>query len=275
MNLDTLGINKVVFVGAGNMAEALVKGMLAGRVCPACDIRVTDVSAARLSYFEKELKVAGSRDNAAAIKDADVVVLAVKPQVMAEVLEGLRGVVAKQTLFLSIAAGLPTGWIEGRLGEGVRVVRAMPNTPALVRSGAAAICGGRWASEQDLQVAEAVLGAVGVVVRVAEKDMDAVTAISGSGPAYFYYFMEALIEAARDAGLDEGVARRLICATMEGTAKMVDGTGLHPEELRRQVTSKGGTTEAAFRVLEEKTVYDAFVAAIAAAHKRAKELSGQ
>ena len=274
MAADRINVKKIVFIGAGNMAEALVKGMIAGGVCPADRLFVTDVRPERLAFFERDFHVKGSGDNAAAVKSADVVVLAVKPQVIGGVLEGFHASLGRKPLVISIAAGISTLWLEKALGEGVRVVRAMPNTPALVCSGAAAICRGQWATDADFSVAEAMLGAVGVVVRVEEKDMDAVTALSGSGPAYVFHLMEAMIAAAHDAGLDEAVARKLVSATVRGAAKLAEETGVDPAELRRRVTSKGGTTEAALKVLEEKSVYHAYLQAIAAAHRRSRELSG-
>lgn len=274
MAADRINVKKIVFIGAGNMAEALVKGMIAGGVCPADRLYVTDVRPERLSFFEKEFHVKGSSDNAAAVKSAEVVVLAVKPQVIGGVLDGFQASLGNKPLVVSIAAGISTSWLEKTLGEGVRVVRAMPNTPALVCSGAAGICRGRWATDADFSVAETMMGAVGVVVRVQEKDMDAVTALSGSGPAYVFHLMEAMIAAASHAGLEDAVARKLVYATVRGAAKLAEETGLDPAELRRRVTSKGGTTEAALEVLEEKSVYHAYLQAIAAAHRRSRELSG-
>ena len=273
MAIGSLRVNKVVFIGAGNMAEALVKGMVASGVCEADRIFVTDVRPERLAFFEKEFQVKGFANNVVAVMKADVVVLAVKPQLLGDVLEEIKGGVGN-SLVISIAAGISTGWIEKGLGEGVRVVRVMPNTPALVRAGAAALCGGRWAKEVDLATAETMMAAVGLAVRVPENSMDAVTALSGSGPAYVFHLMEAMIEAARHAGLDEAIARKLIYATVSGSAKLAEATGAEPAELRRRVTSKGGTTAAALEVLEEKAVYHAYLGAIAAAHRRAKELSG-
>lgn len=273
MATGSINVKKIVFIGAGNMAEALVKGMVASGVCPADRILVTDIRPERLGFFENEFHVKGSSDNATAVKSADVVVLAVKPQVIGGVLEGFHASLGKKPLVVSIAAGISTSWLEKTLGEGVRVVRAMPNMPALVCSGAAAICRGQWATDADFRVAESILSAVGVVVRLEEKDMDAVTALSGSGPAYVFHLMEAMIEAARHAGLDDAVARKLVYATVSGSAKLAEVTGVDPAELRRRVTSKGGTTAAALEVLEEKIVYHAYLEAIAAAHRRARELS--
>lgn len=269
-----LDARKVVFIGAGNMAEALVGGLLHSGLTTAHHITVTDVSSERLQQFERQFGVRGAITNAEAARHADVVVLAVKPQVMGTVLDELRGAVPREALVISIAAGVRTEAVERQLGEGVRVVRVMPNTPALVRSGAAALCGGRWATDKDLETAEQMLGAVGVVARVNEAMMDAVTAVSGSGPAYVFYLMEAMLGAAKDLGLEDGVARELIYATVEGAARLIRETKVDAAELRRRVTSRGGTTAAAVEVLESKGVFTAWVEAIRAAARRSKELSG-
>jgi len=260
-------------VGAGNMAEALVGGMIQSGVCRPNQVVVSDVRADRIAYFARQFGVDGVSGNVPAVKGADIVVLAVKPQVLDAVLAEMGGAIEKGALVVSIAAGVPTSRIEGVLGEGARVVRAMPNTPALVRAGAAALCAGRWATEEDLQTAESLLGAVGVAVRVAEDAMDAVTAVSGSGPAYVFYIVEAMLAAAAHLGLPDGVARQLVYATIGGSARLLTETGIEPAELRRRVTSKGGTTAAALAVLDERKVAAVFAEAIRAAHKRAGELS--
>lgn len=264
----------ITFLGAGNMAEALVRGVLGGGVCDASCVTVTDVRAERLAFFRDVLKVHATESNRDAAAKADVLVLAVKPQSLADVLKELDGVLSKKTLVLSIAAGITTRWIEDRVAEGTCVVRAMPNTPALVGRGISAICGGRWAAEGNLGTAERILGSVGKVVRVAEKDMDAVTAVSGSGPAYVFFLIEAMMKAAADLGLSDAVARELVNATVEGSARLIMETGVDAAELRARVTSKGGTTAAALGVLAAGGVSEKWVEAIKAAHRRAKELSG-
>jgi len=178
----------VAFLGAGNMAEALVRGLLAGPVCDSGQLVVTDVRPERLAYFQSTFGVSGTADNNVAVAQADVVFLAVKPQQLREVAEGLTGHLKADALVLSIAAGVRTATLEQWLGPDVRVVRAMPNTPALVGAGITAICGGRRATAADLALAETLLRAVGAVLQVNEPDMDAVTAVSGSGPAYVFLF---------------------------------------------------------------------------------------
>ena len=272
--MKNLKHSKVAFLGAGNLAEALVKGLLAGGGCAASDLRVTDVSPGRLEYFEKNFGVSGSSHNKDIVAWADVVVLAVKPQVLMEVLQEARGTLNRGALVVSIAAGITSGKIEQALGEGVHVVRTMPNTPALVRKGVAGLCPGRWATEEDLLLAEEILRAVGDVVRVREEDMDAVTALSGSGPAYVFFLMEAMLAAAERLGLPAELAWKLVTRTVEGSAELILKTGDSASELRRRVTSKGGTTAAALSVLEQKEVFQTVVEAVRAAHRRARELSG-
>lgn len=266
---------RIVFIGAGNMAEALVSGLLRQGLAGADRLRVTDVQADRLAYFRAAYGVEGLDDNTEAVKQADVVVLAIKPQGMQSVLQAIRPALTPQHLVISIAAGVPLARMQTALGAGIRVVRVMPNTPALVGKGVAALCAGADATEDDLVFAERLLGATSSVVRVVEDQMDAVTAISGSGPAYVFYLMEAMHEAAQRLGLDDQVAGSLIAATVEGAARLVTETGQSPAELRARVTSKGGTTAAALDVMKEEEVYDHLVTAIMAAHQRARELSSE
>ena len=264
--------SKVVFVGAGNMAEAIVSGMVAGGFCAPEKIIMTDVRPERLADLEKEYGVSTSTDNCV-VKNAEIVVLAVKPQMMSDVLQGIAPVLRSETLIVSIAAGIPSVKIEAALGGKRRVVRVMPNTPALVGQGASAIAAGTLADEADLEVAEAILGCVGLTVRVKESDLDAVTALSGSGPAYVFYLLEGMLAAAEKMGLDKETARKLALKTVEGAARLMEDSGETAEVLRAKVTSKGGTTEAAIRSLNEADVKDAIVQALLAAQTRSVELS--
>ena len=265
----------IAFIGAGNMGEALIRGLLAGRAVVPSQIIATDVRAERRDFLAKTFGVRAMDDNLQAVTAADIVVLAVKPQQVGEVLAGFKPAMSNKKLVISIAAGVTTARIERELGEGTHVMRVMPNTPALVGAGAAAVAKGAHATDGDLAAAESILGAVGICVRVEEKFIDAVTALSGSGPAYVYYVIEAMIQAGVAAGLDEDLAKKLAMQTVYGAAKLLVESGEEPESLRRKVTSPGGTTAAALSVLMapdglEKLMTDA----VAAAKRRAQELAG-
>ena len=266
-------ITTVAFLGAGNMAEALVKGVLNAGLFVPSQIRVTDVSAARLALFADTYRVGASSDNRGAVAGADVVVLAVKPQVLPELLKEVRDSIPAGALVISIAAGIPLSAIEQGLKPGSRVVRVMPNTPALVGAGAAAFCLGHQASESDAVLVTSLFQAVGLVVRLEESMMDAVTAVSGSGPAYVFYLAEIMLRAARDLGLPDTAARSLVAQTLLGAARMLTETGVAPDELRRRVTSKGGTTAAAIEVLDAGQVRETWEKALHAACRRSKELA--
>jgi len=265
--------SKVVFIGAGNMAEAIVSGMVAAAFCAPEKIVLTDIRPERLEELEEEYGVRTSTDNSV-VKNAEIVVLSVKPQVMDGVLEAMAPFLRKETLVISIAAGIPSSKIEGALGEGARVVRVMPNTPALVGQGASALAAGSLADEADLEVAEAILGCVGLTVRVDEKQLDAVTALSGSGPAYVFYLLEAMLTAADEMGLERQTARSLALQTVEGAARLMKDSGEDAADLRAKVTSRGGTTEAAIKSMDESGVKQAVISALKAAKARSEELSG-
>lgn len=266
-------IRKLVFIGAGNMAEALIKGLIARHVCAAQNIVATDVRPERLAEMKAAHGIETSTDNRTAAAGADVVVLAVKPQQMADVLTELRGAAPSTALFVSIAAGKRAAMMEQLLGDGTRVVRVMPNTPALVGAGASAIAAGRWATASDMDLTATLLGAVGIVERTEEVMLDAVTALSGSGPAYVFYLAEAMLEAAQRMGMDAAVARKLTAATIGGAAKLMAESPEPPSVLRERVTSKGGTTAAALAVMGERSVGPAITEALLAAERRSKELS--
>ena len=264
--------SKVVFVGAGNMAEAIVSGMVAADFCEPEKIVMTDICPERLSDLEEEYGICTSLDNCV-VQNAEIVVLSVKPQVLPDVLRELAPVLRAETLLISIAAGISCAKMEAALEEGQRVVRVMPNTPALIGQGAAAIAAGTFSDEADLEVTEAILQCVGLTVRAAEKDLDAVTALSGSGPAYVFYLLEALLAAAEEMGLEDKTARALALQTVEGAARLMKDSGESATILRERVTSKGGTTEAAIRTLDKEGVGDSIINALRAARDRSVELS--
>ncbi|MDK2858177.1 MAG: pyrroline-5-carboxylate reductase [Verrucomicrobiota bacterium] len=264
--------SKVVFIGAGNMAEAIVSGMVAAGFCEPDKIIMTDIRPERLDDLGAQYGVSVSVDNRV-VRNAEIVLLAVKPQVLNEVLKGIARDLREETLVISIVAGIPTSKIETLLGGRRRVIRVMPNTPALIGMGASALAAGINATEADLEVTESILGCVGITARVEEKDIDAVTALSGSGPAYVFYLLEAMLAAAERMGLDRKTARQLALQTVEGSARLMADSGEEAADLRAKVTSKGGTTEAAVRSLDKAGVRDAIIQALLAAQKRSIELS--
>lgn len=259
----------IAFIGAGNMARSLISGLLAAGH-PAGNIHASDPSAEQRGRIA-ELGVTTHDDNAAAAAGADAVVLAVKPQMLRAVLEALP---AADRLLVSIAAGVPLAAMEAWAGEGSAIVRCMPNTPALLRAGITAMYANAHVSASQRQTADAILGTAGATLWVdREADLDAVTAVSGSGPAYFFYLMEALIDAGESLGLDRDSATRLCLETAYGAARMAREGDDPPAVLRRNVTSPGGTTERALSILDAAGTRAVFQRAVAGAAQRAKELA--
>jgi pyrroline-5-carboxylate reductase len=267
---------RIAFIGGGNMSTSLIGGLRAGGL-PAGDITVADPVAAQLERLRREFGVQGTHDNVAAASGADLVVLAVKPQDMAAAARSLAAVAGNERrIVLSIAAGIRLAKLATWLGSDVPVVRAMPNRPALIGAGITAAHAAPGVSDAERARAEWVLAAAGPVVWLDdEAQMDAVTAVSGSGPAYFFLLIEAIEDAGVTLGLPRETARRLAVQTALGSARMAaEGTD-PPELLRDQVTSKGGTTAAALAVLESAGVRGIFARAIAAAAHRSAELADQ
>ncbi|MGA8884502.1 MAG: pyrroline-5-carboxylate reductase [Acinetobacter sp.] len=260
----------ITFIGGGNMAQALIGGLLA-RGLPATRITVSDpVEKVRLMLAEKDLYV--TDDNAAAIRNADIVVFAVKPQVFAGILKPLKGLLEGK-LVISIVAGAEIATIASILETG-RIVRVMPNTPALVQTGAHGLFANEAVTAQDRELASQVLASTGLTIWVnSEAQIDAVTAVSGSGPAYFFYMMESMIRAGKNLGLDEKVATALTLQTALGAAQMAITSASSPAELRRNVTSPNGTTQAAIEVFDHAHISQNIQAALAAAQKRSQELA--
>jgi len=258
-------------LGGGVMGEALVTALLAAG-WTADDVDVTERSAARAMELSGRYGVRAADPNAKAVKGAGLVLIAVKPQVVPDVLAEIAPTLRPGTLVVSVAAGVPVAVYEAALPAGTPVVRVMPNTPALVGKGASAIAPGTHATDEHLDLAERALAATGLVVRVAEKDLDAVTAISGSGPAYAFYLIDAMAEAGVLLGLTRDLATRLAVATVEGSAALAAQTGDHPVVLRERVSSPGGTTVAGVAQLDAHGVRAGVVAAARAAHDRSREL---
>ena len=260
-------------LGAGHMAEALLGGIISQDVLRAVDIRISDAVPDKSVRLAQRFGARAAAGNADAVRSARVVLLAVKPQDVPAVMREIRGAWSADHLLISIAAGVTTRAMERMLGGRPRVVRAMPNTPALVGKGMSVVCRGAFASDDDRCVAEALLSAVGEVRGADEAQIDAVTAVSGSGPAYVFYLAEILEEAAKSLGLPADMARDLVATTIEGAAAMMRQTGSSPEELRHRVTSKRGTTEAALSHLESAHAREVWAEAVRRACARAAEIA--
>ena len=264
---------RVAILGAGKIGESLLAGLLSGEGRRAKEIVVTARRPERVAELAERYGVDATPVNGQAVARAGLVVIAVKPQDFDTLLGEIGHLLSAEQTVLSIAAAIPTSAIEARVAAGVPVVRAMPNAPATVHEGIAGICAGAHAGEEHLALAEDVLGHLGRVVRLPESAMDAVTAVSGSGPAYFALLAEAMIEAGILLGLSREVSTQLVVQTMLGTAKLLRDEAMHPVELRELVTSPGGTTIRAIRELERAGVRAAFLNAIQAAMERSRELA--
>ena len=261
----------ICFIGGGNMAQALIGGLLS-RGLPTTRITVSD-PVEQIRHVLEEKGIQTTADNLEAIKNADVVVLAVKPQVLATVLQPLKGLLSDK-LVISIIAGAEIQTISDLIGGSQRIVRVMPNTPALVQTGAHGIYASEAVGKQDRELTSQILAATGLTIWLDnEAQIDAVTAVSGSGPAYFFYLMESMIRAGKNLGLEEKVATALTLQTALGAAQMAITSSNSPSELRKNVTSPNGTTQAALEVFDRAQISQNIQAALAAAQKRSQELA--
>jgi len=268
-------VSTIGFIGGGNMAEALIKGIVAAGIYAPENVLVSDIRDDRLEFLADIYGITAAESNSQVATGAETVVMSVKPQMMIEVLESVKDAIGSDRLAVSIAAGITVANIAAVLGE-VAIIRVMPNTPALIGQGASALYANERAKPQ-LEKALSVFSSVGKAVVVDEENLiDAVTAVSGSGPAYFFLLMEEMIRAGVELGLNEAVAKDLVLQTAKGAgllAAEADKNGESPAELRRKVTSPGGTTEAAIKVFNEGKMGELVSAAITRARDRGRELS--
>jgi pyrroline-5-carboxylate reductase len=265
---------KIAFIGGGNMARALIGGLLQ-RGFSADAISVTEIDAAARTQLSSQFAVRVAAQPGGEVQSSEVVLLAIKPQQMRTVAAELRGLLHTQ-LVITIAAGVRTADLARWLGGYARIVRVMPNTPALVLAGISALYAGPTITPDERQSAESILAAVGSTLWVErEEQLDAVTGVSGSGPAYVFYFMEALEQAGRELGLDESAARSLSLQTFVGAARLAEQSAEDPAELRARVTSKGGTTERALSCMTSADLKRQFVEAVKQAAERSRELGEQ
>lgn len=263
---------RFAFIGGGNMAEALLKGLLSGLAVEPQRITATDVLAERRQYLEATYGITASADNVQAVKHSDVVILAVKPQVMPDVLASIAAAITRDKLVISIAAGITLQTLQNALGVDQRVVRVMPNTPALVLSGAAGISPGGATTDDDVALVEQIFNAVGRSVVVGDEMMDAVTGLSGSGPAFVFALIEGLSDGGVLSGLPRPMATLLAAQTVLGAARMVLETGRHPGELKDMVTSPAGTTIAGMHALESGGLRGLMMEAVWRASERSAAL---
>lgn len=276
--------SKIGFIGAGNMGEALVGALIKSNITEPKCIYASDASEKKLKNMSKEYGIHIRNDNFKLFLECDIIILAVKPQQMSQVLSEISGNVddklPRKKLIISIAAGVSIRRLENllykRLNEKnqkkLPIVRVMPNTPALVLAGVSGMSANKFSSRNDINVSKTILGSAGEVIEFDEKDLDAVTAVSGSGPAYIFYFIESMITGGTKAGLSLINSEKLTLETVKGAVKLLEESNDSAETLRKKVASPGGTTEAALRVLEKTSVKASIVKAIAAAKKRSKEL---
>ena len=273
MQMHLLQHRTLGLLGAGNMAEALVRGVInSGAIRPE-RIIASDVSPERRGHFQSKLAVKATASNLEAAQGADLLVLCVKPQQVDDVLKEISTAIdAEKHLVASICAGVTTARLEKGLPTRARTVRVMPNTPMLVGLGASCLCGGTHASAEDVSTIEALFSSASIVLRVKEEMMDAVTGLSGSGPAYLFYLVEAMVDAGIAEGFTRDEATALAARTVLGAAKMLEETRLPPEELRKRVTSPNGTTQAAVERLDAEGVKAEITAAVRRAAERSREL---
>ncbi len=263
---------KIGFIGGGKMGEALINGILRAGLSSSDKIMVSDVDKKRLQILEKEAGIKTTQDNKKITSDSDIIILAVKPNMMGNILDELNSEITSKHLIISIAAGVPLSFMESSLNEGCRVVRVMPNTPCLVGETAAGYALGKNATQADGKLVGQLLDAVGKSFLLEEKHLDAVTGLSGSGPAFIYVVIEALADGGVKMGLPRDVAITLAAQTAFGAAKMVLESGTHIGQLRDSVTSPGGTTIEGLHALEKGGIRNALIDAVETATKKSKSL---
>lgn len=270
--MKTLAKTRVAVIGAGKIGSILLQAMFAKELLSKENVHVTVQHSEKLRALRKDLGVTASTDNTAAVRDADIVLICVKPQTVAQVLEQIGPVTTSKQLLISVAASVPTEFMEKRLPNEARIVRAMPNTPAMLGTGMTAICKGKFAQASDLELARTLFDTVGRTVVVDEKHMDAVTGLSASGPAFIYIILESLAEAGVKVGLPRDLATLLAAQTTMGAARMVLETGNHPAMLKDAVTTPAGCTIDGILELEEGKLRVTLIKAVVKAAQRAKEL---
>ncbi|MFH1752867.1 MAG: pyrroline-5-carboxylate reductase [Candidatus Omnitrophota bacterium] len=267
-------MKRIGLIGCGNMGEAILSGIISNRLVRPSDIIVSDADSAKLERVKKALKVDVTFNNSVVAKSSEAIILAVKPQDVEAVLLDVAEFLSKERPIISIAAGVTIKKIVSIIGDNKPVIRVMPNMPAIIKEGFSAISFSKDAGKREMDLAKKIFSCLGEAVEVKEKDLDAITAISGSGPAYFFYIVENLIKTGISMGLTRDTARRAAIKTAAGSCELMKRSSKEPSLLRKKVTSKGGTTEAAFRVFDKEGLGRIMSDGVKAAKKRSKELSG-
>ncbi|MGQ9611006.1 MAG: pyrroline-5-carboxylate reductase [bacterium] len=266
---------KIGFIGIGNMGEALLRGVIDSSLFSPDSILASDINKEKLNFLSKELGINAIENNCELVRKSDIILFALKPDIINKVLSEVSSELRKPKWCISIAAGISISMIEEKLPEGLAIVRVMPNTPAMVREGMSAISLGRYANEEHLDKAKQIFQAVGKVIVVQEKYMDIVTALSGSGPAFIFLIIESLIDAGVQLGLSRSDASIMAVQTVLGSSKMLIDTQEHPAILKNKVTSPGGTTAVGLYELEKGGVRASIINAVSAAANRSKQISSE
>lgn len=266
-------MKKIGIIGCGNMGEAILKGIISSKVASPRDLFISDVDSTKLNRMKNIYKVDATFNNSIVAKSCDIIIMAVKPQDLLGVLSSVSECLDDKKLIISIAAGITIQKIASAVGKKIPVIRVMPNMPVLIKRGFSALCVSKNCDANLIKFAKVIFGSVGEVAEVKEKDLDAITAISGSGPAYFFYLVELLIKNGLRLGLTSETAKRAAIQTALGSVELLSKINKDPALLRKRVTSKGGTTEAAFKVFKKRRLNDIFEKGLKAAKDRSKELS--
>jgi pyrroline-5-carboxylate reductase len=264
---------KNFFIGSGNMASAVISGLLESKLVKPENIVCNDVVKEKVIALQKKYGISIAEDKGEAIIGADIIFLSVKPQNMPKVFDEIRHFIRSKAIIISIAAGITTRFIEDSIQKNIAVIRAMPNTPVLVHSGATALCKGRFVSDDQLYKAKSLFGSIGKAEILEEKNFDIITALSGSGPAYIFYFCELMQKAAERLGLDKNIAKTFAVQTIYGAGKMLNITNEGAEMLKEKVKSPNGTTEVALKYFESQKLQDIVFEAMNQAMERSKALS--
>jgi pyrroline-5-carboxylate reductase len=264
---------KLFFIGSGNMASAIISGLLESKLVKPENIICNDVIVRKVENLQKKYGISIAEDKGEAIIEADIIFLSLKPQNMPKVFDEIKHFIKNKAIIISIAAGITTRFIEDSIQKNIAVIRAMPNTPALVRSGATALCKGRFVSGDQLQKAKSLFASIGKAEILEEKNFDIITSLSGSGPAYIFYFCELMQEAAEKLGLDKNIAEIFAVQTVYGAGKMLNITNESAQVLKEKVKSPNGTTEAALKYFESQKLQDIVYEAMNQAMEKSKALS--